>query len=136
MLQLLKVLIETKIYLLSVTRDPSGVPWNTGIDGGELHKSIALDVFRRNSNNNTIVVKRTTSVTQALIATASTRVTGAQHVVSNGAVSSRPVDSAGILVHGPDLDLAKLIRRLTVELKIINNSVITELTLVIIRVLC
>jgi hypothetical protein len=65
---------------------------------------------RADADNNPVVVERATGVTLALIATTNVQPANAQHVVGDGKAELAVAAPAGSLVHGPDLDVAQLLR--------------------------
>jgi hypothetical protein len=62
------------------------------------------------ADNDPVVEERATGVTLALIATTNVQPANAQHVVGNAHSKLAVTAPAGGLVHGPDLDVAQLLR--------------------------
>jgi hypothetical protein len=62
------------------------------------------------ADNDPVVVERTARVALALIAAANVQPANAQHVIGDGESELAVAAPAGSLVHGPDLDVAQLLR--------------------------
>lgn len=106
----------TKIKKLSVSLDPVGKHRHTGVNAGVTRQSAALSPGS-DSNNHSVVEEWATSITVALIATTDIQPASAQHVVGNGATQFGIAGPASVLVHGPDLNVTKLFRWRTEDLK-------------------
>ena len=101
-------LFQSFIYILCVRLDPGSVAGHAGVDTGEGSLS-AANAERADTNNDTVVVKRTAGVTLALVTT-TTCPAGAQHVVGDTDTSESVVVSASILINNAKLDVTELLR--------------------------
>jgi hypothetical protein len=62
------------------------------------------------ADNDSVVVERAAGVALALVVAVNVQPAGAQHVVGDGESKLAVAAPAGGLVHGPDLDVAQLLR--------------------------
>uniref|UniRef100_A0A2H1WC54 SFRICE_024198 n=1 Tax=Spodoptera frugiperda TaxID=7108 RepID=A0A2H1WC54_SPOFR len=92
---------------LELRGNPSSVPRNASVHTREVNQT-ATQTERADTNDDAVVVERTTRVTLALVATARGPA-GAQHVGGDGNTNNAVVVSTAVLVHNHKLDVTELL---------------------------